>query len=152
MSISEVYSKVIVITNLFDDKSVRSFSTWCGMSKLDFFSAEIQRKYQRNELQKKTNYRLLWVLKKVHRVVGYVRKSPGKENKSKRLQLLNLMVDRMVDESTVDMVFASYSSKAKEPIINRDKINGANVPRTSGNTQDMLQILSNTSKPVAIHF
>lgn len=65
MSMKEIYSEIILITDLFDDKSVKSFSTWCGMAKLNFVSVEQQRKYQKNE--QKTRRRLLWVLKKRHR-------------------------------------------------------------------------------------
>lgn len=64
MSMKEIYSEIILITDLFDDKSVKSFSTWCGMAKLNFVSVEQQRKYQKNG--QKIRRRLLWVLKKEH--------------------------------------------------------------------------------------
>ncbi|KAF7720561.1 hypothetical protein EC973_007491 [Apophysomyces ossiformis] len=176
MSMKEIYSEIALITDLFDDKSVKSFSTWCGMAKLDFVSVEPQRKYQKNE-QTKTRCRLLWVLKKERResiankvlnvgrahkariedlkkdgyqVLGYVRKSPGKEDASTRFRLLASMVDRLINGSSVDMVFASYSSTSKEPIASRDRTDSIHVPKTSGTTQDLLRHLSTTSKPIAI--
>ncbi|KAI7904051.1 uncharacterized protein BX663DRAFT_432369 [Cokeromyces recurvatus] len=139
MSMKEIYSETIIITDLFDDKSVKSFSTWCGMAKLDFVAVEQQRKYQKND--QKTRRRLLWVLKKEHR---------GKEDASTRLRLLESMVDRLVQNSSVDMVFASYSCRSKQPFADRDTANPIHVPKTSGNTQDMLQFLSTSSKPIAI--
>lgn len=60
----EIYSEIILITDLFNDRSVKSFSAWCGMAKLNFVSIEQQRKYQKNE--QKTRRHLLWVLKKEH--------------------------------------------------------------------------------------
>ena len=62
----EIYSEIVLITDLFDDKTLRSFSTWCGMAKLDFVSVEQERKYQKNG-ELKTRRRLLWVLKEEHR-------------------------------------------------------------------------------------
>lgn len=66
MSMKEIYSEIVLITDLFDDKTLRSFSTWCGMAKLDFVSVEQERKYQKNG-ELKTRRRLLWVLKEEHR-------------------------------------------------------------------------------------
>ncbi|KAI9484941.1 hypothetical protein BDB00DRAFT_773980 [Zychaea mexicana] len=139
MSMTEIYSEIILITDLFDDKSVKSFSTWCGTAKLNFVSVEQQRKYQKNE--QKTRRRLLWVLKKGYR---------GKEDASTRLRLLDSMVDRLIKDSSVDMVFASYSSTSKQPFADRDRTDPIHVPKTSGNTQDLLRLLSTTSKPIAI--
>lgn len=70
-----------------------------------------------------------------YQVIGYIRKSPGKEDASTRLRLLDLMVDRLFNGSSVDMVFASYSSTSKQPFANRDRTNPIHVPKTSGNTQ-----------------
>ncbi|KAI9032843.1 hypothetical protein CLU79DRAFT_693309, partial [Phycomyces nitens] len=65
LSMREIYSETILITNLFDEKSVKSFSTWYGVAKLDFVSVEQQHKYQKNE--ETTRRRLLWVLKEKYR-------------------------------------------------------------------------------------
>ncbi|KAG0162794.1 hypothetical protein DFQ28_000765 [Apophysomyces sp. BC1034] len=168
--------EIVLIIDLFDNKNLKSFSTWCGMAKLDFVSVEQERKYQKNG-ESKTRRRLLWVLKEKHRetiakkvlefgrvhkarveelkkegyqVIGYVRKSSGKEDASTRLRFLDSMVDRLFNGSSVDMVFESYSSTSKQPFANRDRVNPIHVPKTSGNTQDLLRLLSTVSNPIAI--
>ncbi|ORX62873.1 hypothetical protein DM01DRAFT_1330986 [Hesseltinella vesiculosa] len=176
MSLKEVYHEMLLVTNFFDDKSAQSFASWCGLSKLDFMKASIQRKFQKNA-QGKTRYRVLWVLKENHRkdivkqvvsvkekhkasiedlkndgyqVVGYVRKSRGDEDEGTRLRLLDSMIDRLVTDSSVDMVYASYSCASNEPFANRDHSHTIRVPRTAGNTQDLLQFIATSTKPVAI--
>lgn len=41
LSTKQIYSETVVITDLFDDKNSRSFSTWCGTAKLDLMLAVI---------------------------------------------------------------------------------------------------------------
>ncbi|CEG79838.1 hypothetical protein RMATCC62417_14254 [Rhizopus microsporus] len=60
------------------------------------------------------------------------------------------MVDRLIKDSSVDMVFASYSSTSKQPFADHDRTDSIYVPKTSGNTQDLLRLLSTASKPIAI--
>ncbi|KAI9263928.1 hypothetical protein EDC94DRAFT_493395, partial [Helicostylum pulchrum] len=58
--------------------------------------------------------------KNEYQVIGYVRKSPGKEDVSTRLRLFDSMVDTLIKDSSVDMVFVSYSSTSKQPFADRD--------------------------------
>lgn len=41
LSMKQIYSETVVITDPFDDKNSRSFSTWCGTAKLDLMLAVI---------------------------------------------------------------------------------------------------------------
>jgi hypothetical protein len=67
-SMKQIYSETVIITDLFDDKTLGSFSTWCGTAKLDLTLAEQTRKIQKNDVAKtKIRYRSLWVLKSAHR-------------------------------------------------------------------------------------
>ncbi|KAL0082993.1 hypothetical protein J3Q64DRAFT_1810096 [Phycomyces blakesleeanus] len=130
MSRQEIYSKMIFITDLFDDK----------MAKRNYASVEQQRIYQNTE--HKTRRRLLCVLKKGHR---------GKEDASTRSRLLDLMVDRLIKNSSVNTVFASYSSTSKQPFADSDKTNPIHVPKTPGNTQDLSRLFSTARKAVWDH-
>ncbi|KAI8874985.1 hypothetical protein K501DRAFT_162898, partial [Backusella circina FSU 941] len=76
------------------------------------------------------------------KIIGYVRKSPGKESTTTRLRLLESMVDKLMKASSVDMVFGSYSSASNEFFVKRDTTTTV-IPRTKGNTQ------GNTAKSVA---
>ncbi|KAI8062348.1 uncharacterized protein B0P05DRAFT_246471, partial [Gilbertella persicaria] len=69
------------------------------------------------------------------KIIGYVRKSPGKESTTTRLRLLESMVDRLMKASSVDMVFGSYSSASDELFVKRDTTTTTVIPRTEGNTQ-----------------
>lgn len=69
------------------------------------------------------------------KIIGYVRKSPGKKSSTTRLRLLESMVDKWMKASSVDMVLNSYSSASDEPFVKRDTTTTAVIPRTTGNTQ-----------------
>ncbi|KAI9468258.1 MAG: hypothetical protein EXX96DRAFT_492855, partial [Benjaminiella poitrasii] len=56
-----------------------------------------------------------------YEVVGFARKSLGNESNETRLRLLRLMGDYLKDRSLVKSIFASFSSKANEPMNKRDK-------------------------------
>lgn len=56
-----------------------------------------------------------------HIIIGYIRKSPGKEPDDKRRQLLKAMSLNLKERSLVDVVFASPCSQASDPIESRDK-------------------------------
>ncbi|KAL0093957.1 hypothetical protein F4703DRAFT_1964532, partial [Phycomyces blakesleeanus] len=85
-----------------------------------------------------------------YQVICYVRKSPGKEDASTRSRLLDLMVDRLIKNSSVNTVFASYSSTSKQPFADSDKTNPIHVPKTPGNTQDLSRLFSTARKAVVI--
>ncbi|KAI9020037.1 hypothetical protein CLU79DRAFT_817658, partial [Phycomyces nitens] len=151
LSMKQIYSETVVITDLFDEKSLRSFSTWCSSVKLDLMLAEQTRKIQKNDFSKtKIQHRSIWVLKDIHResvamqtlnvrtthqarmhglicegskIIGYVRKSPGKESTTTRLRLLDSMRDRLMTVSSVDMVFGSYNSASDDLFVKRDTNN-----------------------------
>lgn len=50
MSMKQIYSETVIITDLFDDKTLGSFSTWCGTAKLDLTLAEQTRKIQKKTM------------------------------------------------------------------------------------------------------
>ncbi|KAG2206319.1 hypothetical protein INT47_007333 [Mucor saturninus] len=140
--------------------------------------ADQTRKIQKNNtFNNKIRYRSLWVLKSIHResiaretlnvrathqarlyklisegckIIGYVRKLPGKESITTRLRLLESMVDKLVKASSVEMVFGSYSSASDEIFVKRDTTKTTVIPRTKGNTQDFLQFLAAANYPVTI--
>ncbi|KAG1176941.1 hypothetical protein G6F70_005205 [Rhizopus microsporus] len=88
-----------------------------------------------------------------YQVTGYLRKSSGKGDASMRLRLLDLMVDRLIKDSSMDMVFASYSSSSKQPFTDHDRTDPLRAPKTLGSTQGaihLLRLLSTASKPIAI--
>lgn len=60
-------------------------------------------------------------------IVGYVRKSPGEEPIENRVRLLNNMVSKLKDRSLIDIVFASPSCKASDPITHRDVVRDTNL-------------------------
>ncbi|KAI7869317.1 hypothetical protein BDF14DRAFT_1783576 [Spinellus fusiger] len=62
ISMNQIYSETVVITDLFDEKTQRSFSTWCGTAKLDLTLADQTCKIQKNDVSKtKIRYRPLWI-------------------------------------------------------------------------------------------
>ncbi|KAG1444228.1 hypothetical protein G6F56_010383 [Rhizopus delemar] len=79
--------------------------------------------------------RLHELISKECKIIGYVRKSPGKESITTRLRLLESMVDKLMKASSVDMVFGSYSSASDELFVKRDTTTTIIIPRTKGNTQ-----------------
>ncbi|KAG1166417.1 hypothetical protein G6F36_012952 [Rhizopus arrhizus] len=48
------------------------------------------------------------------------------------------------------MMSASYSSTSKQPFADHDRTDPVHVPKSSGNTQDLLRLLSIASRPIAI--
>lgn len=55
-----------------------------------------------------------------HTIIGYIRKSPGKEPDDRRRKLLNSMSSNLKERSLVDVVFASPCSQASDPMESRD--------------------------------
>ncbi|EIE92218.1 hypothetical protein RO3G_17025 [Rhizopus delemar RA 99-880] len=53
-------------------------------------------------------------------IIGYARKSKGKEEEEARLRLLQKMIDSLKNRSLVDQVFISICSGALSPIPSRD--------------------------------
>ncbi|KAG2192432.1 hypothetical protein INT46_000764 [Mucor plumbeus] len=56
-----------------------------------------------------------------HTIIGYIRKSPGKEPDDRRRQLLEAMSLNLKERSLVDVVFASPCCQASDPMESRDK-------------------------------
>ncbi|KAI7892940.1 uncharacterized protein EV154DRAFT_561857 [Mucor mucedo] len=54
-------------------------------------------------------------------IIGYIRKSPGKEPDDRRRQLLKTMSLNLKERSLVDVVFASPCSRASDPVQSRDQ-------------------------------
>ncbi|ORE01454.1 hypothetical protein BCV72DRAFT_217268, partial [Rhizopus microsporus var. microsporus] len=92
------------------------------------------------------------------KIIGYVRKSPGKESTTTRLRLLDSMVDKLMKASSVDMVFGSYSSTSDELFVKRDITTSTVIQRSITKTPlklkqfalDLLQYLATTTYPIAI--
>lgn len=64
MTMKQVYSETVLMTDLLNEKTARSFSTWCGTAKLDLTLADQTHKMQKTDDSKtKIRYRFLWVLK-----------------------------------------------------------------------------------------
>ncbi|KAI9288685.1 hypothetical protein BC943DRAFT_301867 [Umbelopsis sp. AD052] len=139
MTMKDIYLEVVHLTDLFDDKSIRSFSTWCGKVKLDCLRSEPNRNNAQGT--ERARSRFLWVLRNEHR---------GKERTSARLSLLASMIERLKEDSSVIKVFGSYSSTSNQRFADRDFVDPVHVPNTLGNTQDLLRHLSTSNKPVAI--
>lgn len=55
-----------------------------------------------------------------YQIIGYVRKSHGKEDKESRIRLLQCMTDKLLTRMSVDKVYASPMSHANEPFVSRD--------------------------------
>ncbi|ORX52280.1 hypothetical protein DM01DRAFT_264777 [Hesseltinella vesiculosa] len=84
------------------------------------------------------------------KLIGYIRKSPSNESHQARLASLVSMCERLRTMSNVDIVYASYSSKADAPFNQRDTKCEQKIPGTAGNTQDFLHFLSTETTPIAI--
>ncbi|KAI8991073.1 hypothetical protein BDF20DRAFT_20949 [Mycotypha africana] len=126
------------------DKTIQSFGTWCKTKKLLMLNVPIKRE-RRNVNGKISNIRLrkVFVLKRryldnlvkgivsyiadyqshiknlkkeMFSIVGYVRKSPGSENESTRIKLLQRMVDCLINRSLVEKVFVSCRCSASEQL------------------------------------
>lgn len=68
MTMKQIYSEALVMTDLLDEKTSRLFFTWCGTAKLDLTLADQSRKMQKTDDSKiKIRYHFLWVLKGIHR-------------------------------------------------------------------------------------
>lgn len=61
LTFNEIFSNVLKITNVLDDKTVNGFAKWCSYKKLKLMEATSKRKM--NEAGGKTTTRLLYVLK-----------------------------------------------------------------------------------------
>ncbi|CAO3626032.1 unnamed protein product [Mucor hiemalis] len=71
--------------------------------------------------------------KEGYNIIGYARKSKGKETEETRVKLLKLMCDCLKNRSLVDRVFVSYSCNASDPLSSRAK--NQKVVLKDGNTQ-----------------
>lgn len=68
-----------------------------------------------------------------HHIIGYARKSKGKEPEETRVKLLRLMSDCLRSRSLVDRIFVSYSCNANDPLNSRDQ--NQKIVLEDGNTQ-----------------
>ncbi|ORX53533.1 hypothetical protein DM01DRAFT_1305742 [Hesseltinella vesiculosa] len=172
---NEIFALAIQHTNKFNEKSMLSFSKWCFKHNVAFTTVEYERKQPKDTQHQKVRYRLLWTLKDeyvdafalgitehlpryrayIHRlkeegyaIFGYARKSPGAANKTKRILLLQKMVDRLINTLMVDKVFVSLSSIASDSLSVRDAKNGnmalAPFNNVTGDTQDLLSFIKVT--------
>ncbi|KAG2212649.1 hypothetical protein INT47_000626 [Mucor saturninus] len=131
-----------------DTKNLNSFTKWCSHKKLDFLQVGKKRKNDEVDDSKTARTRSLYVLKddylddvaykinsylssyqnyikklkeEGHTIIGYIRKSPGKEPDDRRCQLLKAMSLNIKERSLVDVVFASPCSQASDSMESRDK-------------------------------
>ncbi|ORX63186.1 hypothetical protein DM01DRAFT_1379705 [Hesseltinella vesiculosa] len=148
VSAGSIMAKVLPYTNMFDSKSVRSFSKWCTDKKLALTNASSKRmRLQKCNDDSRAVVRPLFVLKEeliqqcalkiikllgqyqqyindlksedLH-VVGYCRKSYSGISDDQRLMLLMLMARRLEERSLVDAIYVSWSSSASDPMEERD--------------------------------
>ncbi|KAG2200750.1 hypothetical protein INT47_002794 [Mucor saturninus] len=143
LSSSEIFSDVLKITYVLDNKGV------IGFTKL----IEATSKRRMNEAGQKVASRLLYTLKNEfigyhtileaaledivmllpiyqenikkmkedgYEVVGYTRKSKGEKDDIIRIRLLNLMLEKMKTRSLADRVFVSPNLSANDPFNQRD--------------------------------
>ncbi|ORY95811.1 hypothetical protein BCR43DRAFT_525476 [Syncephalastrum racemosum] len=117
-STRDIYAETLLLTDLFDDKTPRSFSTLCGVYKLNFLSGESARKYPNETIAKyaldavaRRRTRINGLKEERYGIVGYARKSPSSEPKHRRLSLLQSMNDRLKSISAVDNKYLDAFSK-----------------------------------------
>ncbi|GAA5817681.1 hypothetical protein MFLAVUS_011232 [Mucor flavus] len=81
-----------------------------------------------------------------YEIIGYARKSHGKEDKETRVRLLQAMVDNMLERTLVNKIYISPTSHADEPFSSRDINCDTNMLRelknVNGNTQGNTEELS----------
>ncbi|ORX45496.1 hypothetical protein DM01DRAFT_251984 [Hesseltinella vesiculosa] len=87
-------------------------------------------------------------------IIGYVRKSPGKESTDARASCLQNMVDKLRQRSFASKVFISPVSVSNEPLAERDQPRNQKLLKQlkgiDGTTQDMLQFLNETDQEVCL--
>ncbi|ORX52439.1 hypothetical protein DM01DRAFT_1323617 [Hesseltinella vesiculosa] len=173
MTTNEILAVVSRYTSLFDDKSSNSFLQWCLRRKIKFTKATVSRKRAKGQ-KEKIGFRNVYAMKRelidnvaesiatylpryqeyignLHKegfqVIGYARKSIGKEDEDTRIRLLQNMVERLAKRSLVKKVFVSPSSSASEKISARDT-NEVGIARrlknVDGNTQDLISFIAAT--------
>jgi hypothetical protein len=79
-------------------------------------------------------------------IIGYARKSKGKEEEEVRLRLLQKMVDSLKNRSLVDQVFTSICSSASSLISSRDLNCDKSIEKlekVNGNTQGIFNRFEN---------
>ncbi|GAA5807048.1 hypothetical protein MFLAVUS_000398 [Mucor flavus] len=146
LSFNEIFSYILKITNVLDDRTVNGFTKWCTYKKLKLMEATSKRRM--NEAGQKVATRLLYTLKDKfveatlgdivmylpkyqdslrkmkeagYEIIGYARKSKGEKDDMKRVFLLNLMVEKLKTRSLADRVFISPNSFAGDPFNKRDE-------------------------------
>lgn len=62
-----------------------------------------------------------YIKKEGYSVIGYARRSKGKETEDTPVKLLQLMCNCLGNRSLVDCVFVSYSCNASDTLHSRDK-------------------------------
>ncbi|KAI8977587.1 hypothetical protein BDF20DRAFT_821279 [Mycotypha africana] len=87
-------------------------------------------------------------------IVGYARKSPGQEDRQKRINILNRMVQCLVERSMCDKIFVSSSCLASDSLASRDIDNEndvlADLTRVDGNTQSMISYISASEQDICL--
>ncbi|CAO3681921.1 unnamed protein product [Rhizopus stolonifer] len=178
LSFNEIFSYVLKITNVLDDRTVNGFTKWCTYKKLKLMEATSKRRM--NEAGQKVATRLLYTLKDEfveatlgdivmylpkyqdslrkmkeagYEIIGYARKSKGEKDDMKRVYLLNLMVEKLKTRSLADRVFISPNSSAGDPFNKRDENKREELMShiiANGDTQDMLRYISDKKKKVIL--
>ncbi|KAI9363845.1 hypothetical protein BD770DRAFT_358858 [Pilaira anomala] len=193
ISTKDIFLIVSGCTNYFDDKNIKSFTTWCSKKKknLNFFKAEEVRKKQKTEsdavikrvrliyvmkeeeflgnvklpaLQKVTFKFFFFIDKAVliikdqpphykafmtsleeegYELIGYLRKSKGKEKEDVRIRLLETMAIRLIERCPVKAVYAFPFSNSMDKIASRDLCKESKslvkqLNNVSGSAQDMM--------------
>ncbi|KAI9362762.1 hypothetical protein BD770DRAFT_315673, partial [Pilaira anomala] len=175
VTMKQIYCTVLNYSDDLNTKNLNSFIKWCSYKKLDFLQVETKRKIDEVDDKKTTRTRSLYVLKddylddvaykinnylpsyqnyikklkeEGHTIIGYIRKSPGKEPDDRRRQLLEAMSLNLKERSLVDVVFASPCSQASDPMESRDKKQHALLDQigVAGSTQDLMKFIASKNK------
>ncbi|KAG2218961.1 hypothetical protein INT45_008385 [Circinella minor] len=160
----EILNTVKQYTTFFDDKTIFSFGQWCSRKKVELVTVGSKRVSRNGE---RINIRSLYALKDEYlgesrqifiphflknegfSIIGYARKSPGKDNEANRVRCLRSMCDRLVERSLVDVVFISSCCKAADPLAERDRTKNCDILSTlnvAGDMQDLLLFIAEKPK------
>ncbi|KAI9470121.1 MAG: hypothetical protein EXX96DRAFT_532524 [Benjaminiella poitrasii] len=178
INMKDIFNTVNMYTDIMINRSVQSFSTWCQKKGILLFNAPMNRKRQKTS---SVRLRRVYVLKqeyldnlaesiinyipefqkhinnlkeKGYSIVGYARKSEGKETDKTRYRLLERMVDCLKSRSLVNMVFVSPCCSSSSPLTSRDlkgkSIALEKIAGVHGNTQDLINYLDTTDDNVCL--
>ncbi|KAL1929732.1 hypothetical protein VTP01DRAFT_1870 [Rhizomucor pusillus] len=174
VGMQEIFNNLTCFTNVFNNRSLLSFTKWCSTHRLPFMNAIETRKlnirkrdlyvmregYQKNLARAITQYLMNYqysiraLKSENYEIVGYARKSPGNENAQTRTRLLQKMIRILEDRSLATKIFVSPSCISSEPFNSRDnsldKTAMTGLKNVAGNTQDLLHYAQATKTNICL--